>query len=47
MIKYIAILTLLLFCQVGYSLSMDKLFSEFAKLEHVKERVVNDHRNGH
>lgn len=29
--KYIAILILILFCQAGYSQSMDKLFNDFAK----------------
>lgn len=38
--KYIAILILILFCQVGYSQSMDKLFNDFAKQDNVTRVTV-------
>lgn len=38
--KYIAILILILFCQAGYSQSMDKLFNDFAKQDNVTRVTV-------
>ena len=38
--KYIAILILILFCQAGYSQSMDKLFNDFAKQKNVTHVTV-------
>lgn len=38
--KYIAILILMLSCQVGYSQSMDKLFNDFAKRKDVTRVTV-------
>lgn len=38
--KYMAILALLLVCQAGYSQSMDKLFSDFAKQENVTRVTI-------
>lgn len=38
--KYITILILILFCQAGYSQSMDKLFNEFAKQDNVTRVTV-------
>lgn len=38
--KYITILILILFCQAGYSQSMDKLFNEFAKQKNVTRVTV-------
>ncbi|WP_293667428.1 DUF4252 domain-containing protein [uncultured Parabacteroides sp.] len=38
--KYITILILILFCQAGYSQSMDKLFNDFAKQENVTRVTV-------
>ena len=39
--KYIAILILILFCQAGYSQSMDKLFNDFAKQKNVTHVTVS------
>ena len=38
--KYIAILILILFCQAGYSQSMDKLFNDLAKQDNVTRVTV-------
>ena len=38
--KYIAILILILFCQAGYSQSMNKLFNDFAKQKNVTHVTV-------
>ena len=38
--KYITILILILFCQAGYSQSMDKLFNDFAKQDNVTRVTV-------
>ena len=40
--KYIAILILILFCQAGYSQSMDKLFNDFAKQKNVNQYNGNN-----
>lgn len=38
--KYIAILAFMLFCQAGYSQSMNKLFADFAKQDNVTRVTV-------